>query len=174
MNARAPWAIELEMILAALLREHEAMLASVRAHRRAISAADPGALSSSLAAQQGIMQRIAEQEHQRHTLVRAVIDADADLRRRDRAGLPPPRVSELIERVPPGARPRLGDLARNLRELAERVRQEQRAVRTAAETLAAHMHGLMQQIGRRLSPAGTYGPRPAPAGAALRTLDLTH
>lgn len=174
MNARAPWAIELELVLAALLREHEAMLDSVRAHRRAISAADPGALSASLATQQGIMQRIAEAEHQRHTLVRTVIDADADLRRRDRAGLPPPKVTELLERVPPGARPRLSDLARRLRELAESVRQEQRTVRVAAETLAAHMHGLMQQIGRRLSPAGTYGPRPATPSTMLRTLDLTH
>jgi hypothetical protein len=59
----------------------------------------------------------------------------------------------------PHARDTLTALADRIRDVAGRLSREQRAVRIAAEALAEHMQGLMKQVARKLSHAGTYGRR---------------
>ncbi len=175
MNAPAArstdWADAIEGSLGDLLMLHEAMLEITRAQRRAISQADPRSMRPILDRQAALLREIAEAEHRRREAVRLAIESDAELRREDRAGSSPPRIERLLPLIEEGRRERIKELAGRLRETVDLVRREQSSVRTAAESLANHMRGLMQQIGRKLSGVGTYSPRgelasarPMPAG----------
>lgn len=159
MKAAQHWAIDIENALGELLLLHEAMLEIVRAQRQAISRAEPGAMRPILDRQAALLREIAETEHRRREAVRLAIESDPELRREDRAGSPPPRIERLLPLIEEDARGRVEELAGRLRETVELVRREQSSVRTAAESLANHMRGLMQQVGRKLSGVGTYSPR---------------
>jgi hypothetical protein len=58
--------------------------------------------------------------------------------------------------APEPLRTRLGMAATALRELLHKLHKEHMALRSAAETLSAHMEGLMRQVCQKLSHAGTY------------------
>ena len=56
-----------------------------------------------------------------------------------------------------GRLPQSGTLAERLRELLARLQREHAALKEASLALAGHMEGLMRQLSKRLSHAGTYG-----------------
>ena len=64
-----------------------------------------------------------------------------------------------------------------LKTLMNELQRERGTVRAATESLLAHMEGLMRQVARKLSHAGTYGPQGA-VGAGnqqvVSGLDVTH
>lgn len=165
-----PAPLHLEELLGELIGAHERLLALAREHRAALSRADSAAIAACIRAQNEAVQGVAAIEARRM----AVVTSMADL-----AGAPP-TLSSIIARLPAGARDRLTALGERLRSLLTTLHREQEVLRTAAEALAAHMDGLMRQIGRRLSHTGTYE-RPSHGATAahpghtqvLTALDMT-
>lgn len=142
---------QLDAVLRALLAEHERMLAITADHRRAIAEADAVALNACLERHAGSAQRVAELERQRQGIVSSLVAQIGP----GRVG-PGQNLSALTARAPEPVRARLASVGAALRELLNALHREHQALRAAAETLSAHMEGLMRQVCRRLSHAGTY------------------
>lgn len=159
----------LEAVLQSLVAEHRTLLEMAAEHRRALREADAPAIKRVLEAQGGVFQRIAMLEMQRRTLVGGMTG-----NAQQAMGAGGPTVSTLTTRASEPQRSRLASVAKALREILDALQAEHRALRDAAETLSAHMEGLMRQVYRSLSHAGTY----ARSGAVdtsvqvVSTLDL--
>lgn len=155
---QAPGALEqLEAVLRMLVVEHERMLALTTAHRKAISEADLPALRQCMAGQSEITASITALEKQRQTIVATLTG--------QRVGMPAPMptpgaprltVSMLAKAAPEPVRARLLAVSDALRDLLNRLHREHLALRAAAETLSSHMEGVMRQVCRTLTHAGTY------------------
>ena len=78
-------------------------------------------------------------------------------------------LSDLAKCTPGDVRGKLAAAAATLRALVTRVSQEAASLRSATMTLMAHMEGLMRQVARSLSHAGTYGQRGVVAGNQIVT-----
>lgn len=141
---------ELAAVLGSLLREHEALLDVTARHRQAIATADMLALRTVNEQQQQAAERMAHLERRRQQLAAALAPHAPE----GAAGTLPALAAAF-----PHARDTLTALADRIRDVAGRLSREQRAVRIAAEALAEHMQGLMKQVARKLSHAGTYGRR---------------
>ena len=89
-------------------------------------------------------------------------------------GLPAPTLRQIALSLPEPQRTRLSGQAERLREMMERVQRESGTVRAATRSLLAHMEGLMRQVARSLSHAGTYGSggRVQAAHAVVSSLDV--
>ncbi len=140
---------KLDGVLRSLLGEHERLLALAKEHQRAIAQADAAGLSSILAEQAEILHRVTGLEQLRRALVSRLAGA------MPKQGQPQ-TVTALAAHAPAPLRDRLTSVAAALRELLNTLHREHQAVRQAAETLSSHMEGLMRQVCRRLSHAGTY------------------
>jgi hypothetical protein len=151
---------ELEALLQQLLDEHEQLLALAASHRAAIAGANPHALGECVQRQNEVVQRVAELEKRRLGLVARLADKMKPLGAGRTGGVPDkPTISWIARSLPEPIRARLVALADRLRELLARLQKEHAALREASAALAAHMEGLMRQLARRLSHAGTYGRR---------------
>lgn len=158
---RAAWGVELESLLSSLLSEHEAWLGEVRAHRDAVRRADGAGVQEKSQRQARLLERIAGLEEKRAGLINRVA-ASADFQVAEASGgraKGPLTLRGIAEMLDEPQRSRLLAWAQRLRALIEQVQTENRTVRAAATSLMAHMEGLMRQVARRLSHAGTYGSR---------------
>lgn len=155
MNAPSPapspdsFAEQLETTLRGLVSAHEELLSLAAAQRSAISRADPRALADITAAQAAVVHRVVELERQRQVLVAAIVKSTPVRDAR-------PTITALARSLADPVRSRLIGLADRLRDVLNRLQAEHAAVRAAAESLSAHMEGLMRQICRKLSHAGIY------------------
>jgi len=181
-----------------LIGVHQSMLRDTAAHRAAIAAADQAAIARALAAQQAAGERLAELQRQRHALIRTMLGAPAlpplpvgkpgvnrsPLREVGQTPTPNPRdhadpasvsVTMIVAAAPQARRAGLINRGESLRELVTRVADQRRVVRMAADSLLAHMQGLIVQIGRHLSHSGTYTRpnTPPPSSQVLSALDMT-
>jgi hypothetical protein len=68
-----------------------------------------------------------------------------------------PTVMQICKCLAAPWRERLLAAADKLREVLNRLHQEHTALRVAAQELSGHMEGLLRQVCRKLSHAGTYG-----------------
>jgi len=141
-----PAAHPLVPVLDALIAEHESLVVLLEAHRDAIGRADGAGIEALGAQESRCFERIASLDAQRRSLM--VIGGEAR---------PEMRVSELAASSPEPARTALSERARRLREAIERARDAHGVVKIAGASMLAHLRGIMQQIGSRLSHAGTYG-----------------
>lgn len=182
-----------EVMLDELIGCHQSMLRDTAAHRAAIAAANQAAIARALAAQQAAGERLAELQRQRHALIRTMLGAPplpplpqpaakpvANLNAVSRATAPPidpasVSITMIVAAAPQARRAGLIHRQEKLRELVTRVADQRRVVRAAADSLLAHMQGLIVQIGRHLSHAGTYARpnTPPPASQVLSALDMT-
>lgn len=145
---------QLETVLRDLLAEHERMLALTTEHRRAISEADIGALRRCMEGQGEIVSSIATLERKRQAIV-AGLTGQRPLAAPP-IGAPKVTMTTLAKGAPEPVRSRLISVSAALRDLLNRLHGEHLALRQAAETLSAHMEGVMRQVCRTLSHAGTY------------------
>lgn len=136
----------LDALLRALVAEHERLLVIAGEHRAALAGADLPALNSCIIRQNEIVQRISELERERQALTGRAGPGDS-----------PVHLSTLTASAGEPARSRLAALAARLRELLNQLHREHQMLRMAAEELSNHMEGLMRQVCRTLSHAGTYG-----------------
>lgn len=146
---------QLETLLTGLLRAHEHLLDASSAQRDAVRTANPAAIQQASDRQANALRVIAALEDQRRALVNSMT---AGLPRRA-AGAGPVTLTELANQMPEPQRTRLIDLAARVRTAVELAANEQRTLKAATTSLVAHMEGLMRQVARRLSHAGTYGRR---------------
>lgn len=149
----------LDQALRDLLGAHEELLSLAAAHRRAISRADAPALSDVLSAQAAVTERIVELEQRRQAAVAGMVRLAGPLPGSgpaSTAAAPRTTLSHLVRAISDPARSRLLAVADRLRDVLNRLHAEHMALREAAESLSDHMEGLMRQVCRRLSHAGTY------------------
>ena len=179
----------LEGVLALLVDHHVRMIEHAQQHRSAISRADARAMAQCVAQQHADAARFGELEALRAEIFRAAMPRPAvspapqsarGARNAPPAPLPPPpeipaNVSSLIARATGPARARLNSLVSRLRALVDQLEQQRRVIRVATESLLGHMNGLIAQVGRALSPTGTYSRpnAPSPQSQVLSGLDLT-
>lgn len=154
-------------LLDELIEAHETLLGAAVSHRAAIARADAAAMGESADRQAGELARIAALDHRRRQL-------SAPFATRDH-GAKGPTIRDLAANLDEPERSGVIERADRLRGLVERVRREHGTVRAAAESLVAHMEGLMRQVARRLSHAGTYGPGGVVGpDRVVSGIDLTH
>lgn len=158
---------ELRRLLSAFLARHETLLGLTTEHHEAIRQADPGRCERTLRAAQETLAAIAELETRRQELVRRAQDEIRPTR-------PVARLSDLACCAPEGERAALIEMSERLRGLVMRVREEQNIVRVVSRVLLVHMEGLMRQVARSLSHAGTYARsgRVAAGAPIVTSLDL--
>src|SRR5262245_53979355 len=117
----------------------------VREHRRAISRSDAAAIQNCLSSQGLLATRLTDLERTRRQIVAHI------------TGKPTSPFAEVAPRLPEPSRSRISTASERLRALLGAIQRENNIVRTATHTLIAHIDGLMQQVARALSHAGTYG-----------------
>jgi hypothetical protein len=137
----------LEGVLRALVAEHDALLKIAGRHRAAIAAADPRAMAACLAEQGAAAERITLLERRRQAAVAELTRAPGSARL---------TISQVTRTLADPMRTRLLTVADRLRDVLNLLHTEHAAIRAAAELLSSHMEGLMRQVCRRLSHAGTY------------------
>lgn len=163
---------QLEALLRGMISEHETLLQITGRHRAALAAADREQIDRCVSEQRDAAHRLSLLDGQRNILTRA---ATAALRGALPAGVSP-TAAMIAAACPEPQRSRLLDLAARARTVATEVSARQGAVRMAAETLMAHMQGLITQVTQSLSHTGTYARPSAPALASAQVvsmLDLT-
>lgn len=158
----------LDALLIELTSAYDRLDEIADARQRAISSADLAALSNTVRDENEIIQRVAQLDAERASIVR-------DLAQEPRLDPATTTLSQLAHRVADPARDALLDGARRLRTLIEKVQMKNAATRMAAEKLARHMQGLLRTAEGWHSHSGAYGRSGAVrAGAAVVTaLDCT-
>jgi hypothetical protein len=158
-----------EGVLSGLLTAHEELLALAGEQRRAMVRADAVAMESCLRRQEAIAGRIAKLEEERRTLVRLLAGGQERV-----------QVGQIAGALPEPTRGRIAALAARLREVLTALQEQNRVLKSAAGSLAAHMDGLMHQVARTIGEAGglhagTYGRQGrVHSGAAACALDMSH
>ncbi|TVQ63830.1 MAG: hypothetical protein EA378_00890 [Phycisphaerales bacterium] len=147
----AALAQELERVLEGMLRVQTQLLEVTRRHRSAIARADCVEIGACVRTHGELLVAVQELEHRRRAVVGQLTSGTKASRT--------PTLTELAERLAEPWRDRAMGLAKQLRETVIRVGEEQRTVRLATESLLAHMDGLVRQIAKKLSHAGTYSAR---------------
>ncbi|MDX2119215.1 MAG: flagellar export chaperone FlgN [Planctomycetota bacterium] len=149
MNQTTAIANRLTELLDALTREHETLLSLCGQHLEAIRQADHRNLAEVVQQQAMTLQRVAELEEER---VSVVNDAMRELR-----PVPPsPTLTAIAQSLPAEQGKQVHAKAQRLRTLMQRLANEQNVVTLTTKALLAHMEGLMRQVARELSHAGTY------------------
>lgn len=157
----------LEAVLSSMIDAHEQMLVIAGNHRAAIARADGHGVQDCVEHTGVLAARVAELELQRRAIIAGLVKPGRGEK---------PTVSMVAAGFPEPARGRVLALASQLRDLLIRLRQEMRVIKSATQSLVAHMDGLMQQVVRALSQTRLYDPRGRidPGGPAACGLDLTH
>lgn len=133
----------LDAVLGRLESEHARLLELAGAHRHALSHASIEQMREITTKTSEVLIRIARIDQERQQMLGPEAATAGAL-------------DALLERLGPDDRAMLGQRRARLRELIERVKHEQLAVREASENLANHMRGLIKQVSASLSHAGTY------------------
>lgn len=133
----------LDELLGRLEDEHAVLLGLAHEHKAALTEANVESLKRITMQTSEVLMRIARIERERQALIA-------------RQGQPVDTLDQLLDRFGADDRERIAQRRTRLRELIERVRDEQLAVKQASEQLANHMKGLMKQVSASLSHAGTY------------------
>lgn len=153
----------LESVLSDLVAVHQELLSLVRDHRRAISRADAAAIQECLSRQGMLGVRAQELEVRRREVIGSI------------AGSSTVKISDVAECLTGESRGRMLILAERLRRTLAEVQRENGVIRAATSSLLSHIDGLMQQVARALSRAGTYGRQGRVEGGPVACgLDMVH
>ncbi len=146
-------ATELAAIFAGLHEQYTTFHGLLLAQREAIRAANPPLLAHIGELQLAALRAISALEDRRRVLVNTVSDTG------HWTGPTPITLTSLAEHAPKGQNDSLRATAASLRGVMSACQVEQTSLKAAAQSLAAHIEGVMRQIARTLSHAGTYGRR---------------
>ena len=143
--------VTIEQVLSQLLQQHTELLDLLKRKREKLRTNDTQALMDFCTLEHEKVQKIAELEKQRLTVV-------AELTLAVEPGAPEPlRLTDLAERLPEPARGRLLVSRQQVLEKMKQVQSETAIARQATETMAKHMHGMIQTIGAISTGVSTYG-----------------
>lgn len=159
----------LEEILRGLMAEHETLISLASKHREALRAADAPEMSRVAAQRSAVNARIVELDRQRAELVSEL----AQTLGMQGAGM---TVRALIAAIGGQSAKQLSALAEKLRQLIEKARTEQAALRDATAAVAGHLGGVLTQVVRTCSVGQTYTARGkmAPGTSMPAAMDLRH
>ncbi len=169
-NAHTPARIaSLEQVLRQQLSLHGELLELLKRKRDVLRSNDTKAAIDLCTLEHEKIHKIAELEKQRLGLI-AEMTLSIDPQAKE-----PMRMAELAQRFEEPTRGRLLVLRQQLLERMKAVHTETGIVRRATETLAKHMHGIVQTIGALSTGVSTYGSRGAfPQGnTAVSTFSAT-
>lgn len=144
---------ELSGVIRALSERYAMLLDQAVLHREALRRADGEGVEVAARAQGVVLAEIADIETRRAALVNAAAESPG-IRPRLAPGLVTLR--SLAAALPEPERGRLLREAEELRALVQRAQEETRTIKAATLSLVAHMEGLMRQVARHISHAGTY------------------
>lgn len=162
-------ALELDGLLGEYTARYEQLAALGATHREAIRAADGRGVEAAAAAQAAVLHAVSGLESRRGSLVNRAADLMPALRKR--TGIV---TLTDVARALPGDHAPMAAKAAKLKTLVESVRDQANTVGGATRSLLAHVEGLMRQVSRQLSHAGTYGKRGfvEPGGTVVSALDV--
>ncbi len=143
----------LEETLRRQLEAHKQLLACVERNREAVRQADMQQIRSVCEEQNTVAQGLAELEKVRLTLVGRLTE------RLEPDAQQPVSLGRIAAELDEPAGGRFQALAAQLKQTIEEVRKASAVVRTAADTLARHMSGLMQTVQSAMGRATVYGRR---------------
>ena len=141
----------LESTLKQLLSLHGELLELLTSKREVLRKSDNQAVTGLCILEHEKLQKIAELEKQRLMQV-AELTLKVDPQAKE-----PLRMAELAERLDEPQRGRLLVARQQLLERMKQVQQETNIVRRATESLAKHMHGIVQTLGALSAGVSTYG-----------------
>lgn len=171
---RRSLAPDLEKLLIELASTHQGWLEAINAHREAARRADPAAMQRALEAQTACVARVADLDKERRLLVERAARLPEIAGPAARARRGPLTLRDLATATPDPDRARLIARAESLKALVEDVKRAGSILQAASASLLAHTEGLMRQVARHLSQAGTYGRRGyvEPAGSLACAVDI--
>ena len=147
---------QLDALLAGFTRTYQQLAAATQQHQDAIRDADRAAIGRATAAQSALVEDLARLEQRRRELIALACTRFAPLAAKRTTAI---TLTDLCACVPDRARAGITQRAADLRALVSSVEEQTRTIRAATSSLLAHMEGLMRQVGRQLSHAGTYSRR---------------
>jgi len=161
-------AMRLEAALEALQAEYDRLERLGNERLQAMRRADLGAVAESIGAESQIASRIAELDKQR-------AEAAGDLGELLGIAESDRTATTLAQRAAGKVGHAVSDAAGRLREVIERVQRQNARARLAAQTLAAHMEGVLRTAHSGLNHSGSYGSRGvvSPGPAVVSALDVT-
>ena len=159
----------LEETLKQLTTQHEQLLALLQRKRAAVCEADDQKVAALCRLENETLRTISQLEAER-----ARQAGDLTLQVQPDATAPL-RLGALAERLPEPARGRLLVLRNQLCQRMQQVQEQSSITRRATDSLARHMHGLVQTIGVLTTGVSTYdgsGAMPRQA-TAMSTINMT-
>lgn len=140
----------LETIVRDLVQCYELLCASAEERLEAMRRSDARALASRIAAENRVVQRLAELEAERSTLVSSMAE-----RLGSEYGSAT-KITWIARRLKGQESERIASLCAHLKGLGARLKSTNEVARQAAEHLAQHMTGLLQTVSQHLNHAKTY------------------
>jgi hypothetical protein len=147
--------VRLEGLLADLASVYTSQAAHAAEHHAALRRADARAIQKAVEAQSHGAAALARLEQRRRELVAAAVARHPGLLKKS-GGVTLTDIARLTEEP---HRERLLAMAAELKRLVTGVHEITGTIKSATLSLLAHMEGLMRQVGRQLSHAGTYSRR---------------
>jgi hypothetical protein len=168
---RETLAAELDSLMDDFAGQHRHLLKHAQAHREAIRRADGAGVDAATAAQTQVVGILGTLEQRRRELVARACTRIAALAGKRSVEV---TLSDLAVCVDEPRRAELLRKAKDLKALIAEVHQQTSTIKAATASLLAHMEGLMRQVGRQLSHAGTYSSRGyvEPGGLVVSALDI--
>jgi hypothetical protein len=166
-----PLDAELDSLLEGFAEQHRQLLAHTHAHRDALRKADGRGVQAAADAQTRVVGTLGALEQRRRELVAAACGRFAPLAPRRSVDVTLTDIARCMDE------PRRSDLVRkaqDLKALVATAHEQTSTIKAATASLLAHMEGLMRQVGRQLSHAGTYSSRGfvEPGGVVVSALDI--
>jgi hypothetical protein len=143
-------------LLEQFILRYDELEAVVTLHREAIRRADTAAMQAAIEQHARIMRELGGLEVRRCELVAMAVSSFPVLAAKRQS---PVTLTDLVGVCTDRDRLELQGLAKELKTRVMRTRELTQSLRSATTTLLAHMEGLMRQVGRHLSHAGTYSKR---------------
>lgn len=147
---------KLRDLLEHFILRYEELESVVKLHREAIRRADTTAMQAAIDQHARIMRELGALEVRRCELVALAVSSFPALAAKRQS---PVTLTDLAGVCIDADRLELLTLAKELKSRVTRTRDLTQSLRSATGTLLAHMEGLMRQVGRQLSHAGTYSRR---------------
>lgn len=161
----------LDHLLDGFLHTYDALISAVGLHQAGVRQADGNMIADAAERQSQLHRVISDLDRTRRELVVEACSCAPDL-----AGKHPAAVTlrDVAAAAPHRQRLALSSKADRLRELVRRAHEETRTIRAATVSVLAHLEGLIRQVGRQLSHAGTYTRRGfvEQGGVVVSALDL--
>lgn len=149
--------VELREVLEGLAAEYGELVRILTEHAQAIRSADAPGIGRCTEAQEAVLARVSRLDLKRREVVAGACSCLPALAEQARRATL--TVSQVAAALPGGERDAAVALCERVKGLVSQSKALTEAVRISTVSLMQHVEGVMRQVSRRLSHAGTYGRR---------------